>query len=275
MNAISVTAPQSDSVLAVSVLGFSPTERNLIGSVCKLSKLRAKSKNAQIRTTYHMIESADEQEADIFLVDADNGDVLQEWSLIRERFTSTPVILINREAREVSKAGEYSLMRNRLGALLLKLMDEIAERHLQENPASIIELDSVVPTVKRKQCLVVDDSQLMRTHMKLILREYDLDVDFSEDAETALKLLKDKHFDIIFLDVMLPEMDGYKACRLMKADPKIHNTPVVMLTSKRSPFNKIHGTLVGCDRYLTKPVDPAKVYKVLQEYSIINMPDLK
>ena len=263
-------------MLTLGVLGFSPTERNLIGSICKLSELRGKSKKAPTRISYRMtIRSEEEPEADIFLVDADQDNVLQEWTIIRKLFSSKPVILVNREIQETNKAGEYPLKRNRLGAFLLKLMDEIVERHLHENFAAIIEPRSIRSIIKTKQCLVIDDSQLMRTHMRLILREYNLDVDLSEDAETALEMLKIKQFDIIFLDIVLPEMDGYKACRLMKTNPKTNHTPVVMLTSKRSPFNKIHGALVGCDHYLTKPVDPVKVYKILQEYALVEELDLK
>jgi CheY-like chemotaxis protein len=125
------------------------------------------------------------------------------------------------------------------------------------------------PAVPAKTCLIVDDSQLVRTQMEMLLQGYQLGTECAEDAETALRMVRSKQYDLIFLDVILPEMDGYKACKLIKADTTTRTTPVVMLTSKRSPFNRMHGALVGCDRYLTKPVDPAKVHAVLQQYALI------
>ena len=86
----------------------------------------------------------------------------------------------------------------------------------------------------------------------------------------ALATAVEISFDIIFLDVMLPEMDGYQACKLMKAYPTCQTTPIVMLTSKNSPFSKLHGALVGCDNYLTKPVNAEVISRTLALYSIID-----
>ena len=114
--------------------------------------------------------------------------------------------------------------------------------------------------------LVVDDSLSVRTQMDLCLRLHDLSVDLAEDAEEALDLVEVGHYDVIFLDVVLPEMDGYKVCKLIKSNATTRSIPVVMLTGKTSPFNKVRGVMAGCDDYLTKPVDAEQLRMVLHEY---------
>ena len=77
-----------------------------------------------------------------------------------------------------------------------------------------------------------------------------------------------KHYDIIFLDVVLPGMDGYQVCKNIKRNPVIKHTPVVMLTSKSSPFDKVRGSMAGCNAYLTKPVDYDKFHHVLDQFML-------
>ena len=122
------------------------------------------------------------------------------------------------------------------------------------------------PKPPMPQALVVDDSLSVRTQMKLCLQMYDVEVDFAEDAETALEKVKNNRYDIMFLDVVLPEMDGNKACKLVKGNKATRKLPVVMLTSKSSPFNKVRGAMSGCDRYLTKPVDAKDIHTVLKKF---------
>jgi twitching motility two-component system response regulator PilG len=95
---------------------------------------------------------------------------------------------------------------------------------------------------------------------------HDLAVDFAEDAEAALELIESGNYDVIFLDIVLPEMDGYKVCKLIKSNVVTRSIPIVMLTGKTSPFNKVRGVMAGCDRYLTKPVDAEELKTVLHKY---------
>ena len=68
-------------------------------------------------------------------------------------------------------------------------------------------------------------------------------------------MLAQNSYDIIFLDVVLPGTDGYQVCKDIRKNPGTRQTPVIMLTSKSSPFDRVRGSLVGCSAYLTKPVD--------------------
>jgi twitching motility two-component system response regulator PilG len=91
-------------------------------------------------------------------------------------------------------------------------------------------------------------------------------VDLAEDGEQAVKFIANRSYDIIFLDVVLPGMDGYKICREIKRNKRTKNTPVIMLTGKSSPFDMVKGKLAGCDTYLTKPVDGIMFKEVVQKY---------
>lgn len=242
------------------IMGLSAVEKNLVSGICKLSRFRAGTSNGNAHR-YSVVDANHMSDIDILLVDADINDLTTVRESIREHLSKAIIIWVSNNNLQTSGENEYFLARNRLGGALLRLLDEISDYRLLHN---------AIAKTPLKTCLVVDDSELMRTQMELILKEYGLGVTLAEDAEKAIQIIKENPFDLIFLDVILPEMDGYKACKQLKSDPKTKKTPVVMLTSKRSPFNKMHGALVGCDRYLTKPVDTDKVRQVLEQYSLID-----
>lgn len=244
----------------LKLVGFSHVEQALVAGICKLSQVRA-GKVSSSSYQFYIVDMDFSPDIHIYVINTDAPDAptIRRW--IKTAQPGAAVILVGKVLQEANRANEYPLSRDRLGGLLLRLLDDIITKRLENQAAAI----------PPKTCLVVDDSELMRTQIKLLLDEHRLGVEFAPDAETALKMVLGKRYDLIFLDVMLPEMDGYKACKLLKSNPMTRATPVVMLTSKRSPFNKMHGALVGCDRYLTKPVDPGKVRDVLVQYALIEL----
>jgi len=105
------------------------------------------------------------------------------------------------------------------------------------------------------RALVVDDSPTVTKQIELELRKVNVLSDKAESGEKALEMLILHRYDLIFLDVILPGTDGYNVCKELRRNPKTKQTPVIMLTSKSSPFDKVRGSLAGCNAYLTKPVD--------------------
>jgi len=116
--------------------------------------------------------------------------------------------------------------------------------------------------------LAVDDSPLMRTFLQNKLAPYGITPDFAASGEEALFKISKQHFDLIFLDVMLPGMDGYDVCKMIKKNKDNNLMKVVMLTSKDKTFDKIRGTMAGCDGYLTKPVDEMKLRAIIERHSV-------
>jgi twitching motility two-component system response regulator PilG len=114
--------------------------------------------------------------------------------------------------------------------------------------------------------LVVDDNLTVREFMKNKLAAFNFNVDYAENGEQAIGYTGQKHYTCIFLDVVMPGIDGYQVCKLIKSNRSAQKTAVVMLTSKDSPFDKIRGSMSGCDAYLTKPVDEEKLLETIARF---------
>lgn len=114
--------------------------------------------------------------------------------------------------------------------------------------------------------LVVDDNLTVREFMKSKLAPFNFNVDYAENGEQAIGYTGQKHYTCIFLDVVMPGIDGYQVCKLIKSNRSAQKTAVVMLTSKDSPFDKIRGSMSGCDAYLTKPVDEEKLLETIARF---------
>ena len=115
--------------------------------------------------------------------------------------------------------------------------------------------------------LVVDDNATVRKFMEAKLAPFGFQVDFAETGEQAVGLTGTKEYTCVFLDVVLPGIDGYQVCKLIKSNKQaIKKTAVAMLTSRSSPFDKLRGSLAGCDEYLTKPVDENRLLEVISKF---------
>jgi twitching motility two-component system response regulator PilG len=101
--------------------------------------------------------------------------------------------------------------------------------------------------------MVIDDSNTIRRSAEIFLGKAGCEVILAEDGFDALAKIADHHPDLIFVDVMMPRLDGYQTCALIKKNPRFKSTPVIMLSSKDGLFDRARGRMVGSDEYLTKP----------------------
>jgi len=101
--------------------------------------------------------------------------------------------------------------------------------------------------------MVIDDSQTIRRTAETLLAREGYQVITAQDGFEALSKVADYQPDVIFVDIMMPRLDGYQACALIKANPRFSKTPVIMLSSKDGLFDRARGRIVGSDEYLTKP----------------------
>ncbi len=101
--------------------------------------------------------------------------------------------------------------------------------------------------------LVIDDSKTIRRTAETLLAKEGCEVFTAVDGFDALSKIADHHPDIIFVDIMMPRLDGYQTCSLIKHNKTFKDTPVVMLSSKDGLFDRARGRLVGSEQYLTKP----------------------
>jgi CheY-like chemotaxis protein len=117
--------------------------------------------------------------------------------------------------------------------------------------------------------LVVDDSHPMQQMLARELEQLEhlVNIDFADDGEAALSRVADRHYDFIFLDIMMPGIDGFETCTRMRAMPALKKTPIIMLSSKTSPLDEVKGIMAGSSTYLTKPIEHAEFQKVIRRVS--------
>ena len=101
--------------------------------------------------------------------------------------------------------------------------------------------------------MVIDDSNTIRRSAEIFLVQAGCQVVLAEDGFDALAKIADHQPRVIFCDIMMPRLDGYQTCSLIKKNPRFKSTPVIMLSSKDGLFDRARGRMVGSDQYLTKP----------------------
>jgi len=114
--------------------------------------------------------------------------------------------------------------------------------------------------------MVIDDSNTIRRSAEIFLGQAGCEVVLAEDGFDALAKIADHHPDLIFVDVMMPRLDGYQTCALIKKNPRFKATPVVMLSSKDGLFDRARGRMVGSDQYLTKPFTKDSLLAAVDEH---------
>jgi twitching motility two-component system response regulator PilG len=295
-------APGSEAY-TVGVVGFTDTERTLIGSIMGLTA----------RREMRFLPFAPRPAAmpDIFLLDADHERCASYLKALAEKSPDLPVVLVGGHAHGTSHT--FIPKPLRYLPVLMSFEEAIRSRHRPAQPESaepqriqspVMQSQSAPPQSapsqstqpqspspqsaqptaaaplpaalarRRDRVLVVDDSLAVRKFMESKLAPFGFDVDYAENGEQAIGLTGEKTYTCVFLDVILPGIDGYKVCKLLKSKKgSAQKTAVVMLTSKSSPFDKIKGTMVGCNAYLTKPVDEERLLEVISKFLYAQTPE--
>lgn len=114
--------------------------------------------------------------------------------------------------------------------------------------------------------LVVDDSPTVRKIVQLTLQREHIRVVTAGDGLSALAAVTDTQPDLILLDIMLPRMDGYNICHLVRNNPEYRDLPIIMLSGKDGIFDKMRGKLAGSTEYMTKPFDSTELVQTVRRY---------
>jgi two-component system, cell cycle response regulator len=257
--ALTAEIPQSGTRrFVLEMLGFTDAEKNLLSSTFRLTGRRP--------FAYAEAESVAER-PDIYLVNADNPLGVSELKT-RSPNVHAPAVFIGRrgtvaEWPVVEKPIHWMRLFEQLDSQMASALRErsrrrptgwdgrtrrrAADRNLTP-PAPVAEIRT------NESVLVVDDSATVRAFMRNKLAPFRFDVDFAETGEMAIDMAQAKNYTCIFLDILMPGMDGYQVCKRIKSSPATKGTAVVMLSSKSSAFDKFRGSWAGCDAYLGKPV---------------------
>ena len=121
-------------------------------------------------------------------------------------------------------------------------------------------------TTSPTKVLVIDDSNTIRRSAEMFLRQAGYEVILAEDGFDALAKISDHQPQVIFVDIMMPRLDGYQTCALIKQNTLLKSTPVIMLSSKDGVFDRARGRLAGSDRYLTKPFTKEALIETVNDY---------
>ncbi len=115
--------------------------------------------------------------------------------------------------------------------------------------------------------MVIDDSNTIRRSAEIFLKQTGCEVILAEDGFDALSKIASQMPDLIFVDIMMPRLDGYQTCSLIKRNSRFKSTPVIMLSSKDGVFDRARGRMVGSDQYLTKPFTQESLVDAVRTYA--------
>ena len=127
------------------------------------------------------------------------------------------------------------------------------------------DISNIGPSLAGLKVMVIDDSNTIRRSAEIFLMQAGCKVILAEDGFDALAKIADHEPDVVFVDIMMPRLDGYQTCALIKKNARFANTPVVMLSSKDGLFDRARGRMVGSDEYLTKPFTKDGLLRVVAE----------
>lgn len=264
----------TENPYTVAIFGIPDFERELVERIFSLSASRDNA--------YRIVEDDSTHLADIALVDEGNSTAVGKFKQLANDRSSFPSVII---ANGQAPTDGYWVKRPFTAMRVLGVLDKIVTNELsgaasQSGAGTGAQVASGVPAPAAGKApgagpatgsnlyaaLVVDDSLPVRKQVGVALRRSGISAEFAETGEAALELISKNNYDIIFLDVVLPGLDGYEICKSIKRDKNRKHTPVVMLTGKSSPFDKVKGRLSGCDTYLTKPVSLQEFNKTLNKW---------
>jgi two-component system, cell cycle response regulator len=247
--------------LHLSVIGLKPMERDLLQGLVKVSQRRS--------PRLVILEDSQAGGADVVMIDARDAQAMT-WARQRPWLAQRAVIWI-----DGTEAGPgHTLVRRPVQWPILPMMlaRALESRSGAALPSSAVAASApaaarpVATSAHVPQILVVDDSLAVRAQLRSLLEESGYAVTDADSVEAALACLARRRFDCVLMDVMMPDLDGYEGCRVIKARLQgSGSVPVVMLTSKSSSFDRLRGKMAGCDAYLTKPVDPQHLDEVLAQ----------
>jgi two-component system, cell cycle response regulator len=253
---------EASLALKLYVRGLGMDERQLLDGLVRVSQRRS--------PRLELLDEHSARDADVVLIDNGVAEA-SAWAKSQSWLKDKAVLWIGVDSVPVG----HTLLHRPVQWSILPMQ---MARALEHSPGTAAWVEASRPSplepaatpVSRSKSprpiLVVDDSLAIRNYMRSLLEAGGFVVSLADSVQAALKLLSHQSFDCVMMDVLMPDIDGYEGCRQIKAMLRgAQSVPVVMLTSKSSPFDRIRGKMAGCDAYLTKPVDPKQLGEVLAQ----------
>lgn len=269
--------------MKLSALGFPQIEENKLGKILPLAKAR----QFTLQNFNHT------QLPDILVLFGEVSQYREQLQLAKQN-PAIKIVVVSRQAP--AHPDYHHLPFPLVASRVLRLLDTLAEAESTDKspgaaaapvtatpivtplPPTPVEVPAIQPPETSTKpapsatglpyytVLVVDDSVPMQTALAMELEKMSatVSIDFAGTGEEALAMTLEKTYDFIFLDIMMPGIDGYEACAEMRKRPGMKKTPIIMLSAKTSPLDEVKGVISGCTTYLTKPIVHEDFQKVVQ-----------
>lgn len=297
MSAQLLTAKQPGRIFKVAVIGATQADLNVFNRIFGITRYRPRRYELLvINEGGSVLELSKIKTADIYVVNINSPASVRYWQTISSSIAvenRRPVLKISKVTPSTEAGAEFTISWPINPAKMLQTLDNYTIRHLHYYPefeigsdaepcaTTIKNIKAINTNINSKQVgessqsplrvLVADDSLAVRRQLKMEFDMLNAQLNLVEDGESAIRAAQEEPYDIIFLDVVMPGADGYSVCKNIRKSKLNKNTPVVMLTSRSSKFDKLKGVLAGCDTYLTKPVNHNEFTEITQKHLNKNM----
>ncbi len=247
-----------DNILRVSQIGLSAREVTVLKSMFGVLP--------QLKNSHVFVDLDEGIKPNVVLLNADSHQAIADWKVFAANTRGVvPVLTSATKSGESVKHLKLIFMSRPITVKrLLNMLEQVVAASLSARKARARSMST-----KDKQdyfrILVVDDSLSVRKYMELKLPEIisgPMAIEFASNGRDAMEYIWAKDVHLVFLDVIMPGMDGYNVCKAIKAEKL---SDVIMLTGKKSPIDRVRGSLSGCDAYLTKPPQDRKLREVVQQ----------
>lgn len=225
------------------------------------------------RHAFHADQAENAAQPRVAIIDANSPLSTERYEELRQRHPGLVPVTIS----DHGMAGDsrYRIERKSLFLQVMKVLEDLADHEFVGNKVTAHPAAATVAAAQSGRAdaaiesafvagkagepqpltaLVVDDSLTVREQMRQALQRLGIACDQADSAEAAMRLLEQHSYNLAFLDVVMPGTDGYELCRKIKHNTYLRLMPVLMLTSRSSPFDRARGALSGCDSYLIKPI---------------------
>lgn len=205
----------------------------------------------------------------LHLIDGDRFDACEVWRR-NHRDLKAPLVFLGKnpydiDAVVIPKPLKWDALCNGLmqgiGQEIPQITAQWRSEHVEPVAAIYIMNREMV---QKPRILIVDDSVTIRKYLSMKIQSFGFPVDTAENAERAFDYMRLQKYSAVFMDVMMPEMDGYEACRILRKAQQFTG-PVIMITSLDSPFDKMRAQIAGSSDFITKPIDESVLTRVLEK----------
>ncbi|MCK4840681.1 MAG: response regulator [Methylococcales bacterium] len=241
--------------LNVKLINCPPEDEKKLKKIFHLSSSRDR--------VYNFLDESSEITPDLAIIDIDTESSTINQQQLQQKHPDIQIVTKSKSSSDNTHHIQGALLATRV----LRTLDKLVFTDSDKSDGQITN-SSVIEEQNSKSfnVLVVDDSPLMQKTigMELDNAPIKINTEYADNGEQALAMTEQKLYDFIFLDVMMPGIDGYETCTAIRKKTGMKKIPIIMLSAKTSPMDEVKGVMAGCSTYLTKPIEHESFQQLLE-----------